>query len=193
MTRCLRVYIAVSSVLLTFPRGNLSSFRSGLPIDSGWIMQKIAVASLAVFHGLTSLTKKELLRTVLFGTGMFIIGGTVTALWQNPFFVRMTPAAGYEMTLLVLESILAGVYFGMKSTGCSIRTAGTGGVLGLLGVACPVCNKVLMLIFGSTLLMTYFEPIRPVVGLLGVVLLAAALWWKLQLRVSICPENAVYP
>lgn len=156
-------------------------------------MQKLVVASLAAIHALTSLTGKEVLRVFLFGTGLFVLGGTVTALWQNPFFVRMTPAAGYEMALLVLESILAGLYFGMQSAGCSIRTAGTGGVLGFLGVACPVCNKVLMLIFGGGFLMTYFEPIRPAVGLLGVILLAAALWWKLQLRVSIAPENAVYP
>jgi hypothetical protein len=156
-------------------------------------VQKLVVSSLAALHGLASLTKKELLRAFLFGTGMFVVGGTITALWQNPFFVRMTPAAGYETALLVLESILAGVYFGMQSAGCSVRTAGVGGALGFLGVACPVCNKVLMLVFGSGLLMTYFEPIRPAVGLLGVALLAAALWWKLQLRVSISPENAIYP
>lgn len=40
-------------------------------------------------------------------------------------------------------------------------------MLNFLGVACPVCNKVLLLIFGWNVLMTYYEPIRIYVAAIG--------------------------
>ncbi len=57
---------------------------------------------------------------------------------------------------------------------CSTKTAGVGGVLGFIGVACPVCNKVLLLLFGGDLLLTYFEPVRVYVAAVGVLAVAAA-------------------
>lgn len=58
------------------------------------------------------------------------------------------------------------------------RPAGAGAIIGFLGIACPVCNKVLVLLIGSALLLEYFEPVRLYVALAGAVLLAAAVWIK---------------
>lgn len=101
--------------------------------------------------------------------------GTVSALWQNPFFVRMTPAGGWEIALLLLMSLLLGAYTAVRRPACSIKSAGTGSILGFLGVACPVCNKVLLLLFGGELLLTYFEPIRIYVAAAGVLIVLFAL------------------
>ncbi len=79
-------------------------------------------------------------------------------------------------------SVLLGVYVVVRRPACSIRTAGTGGVLGFIGVACPVCNKLLLLIFGGELLLTYFEPVRVYVALAGVLAVAAAVWIELARR-----------
>jgi hypothetical protein len=111
---------------------------------------------------------------------MFVGLGTAAALWENPFFMRMTPAGGFEITLLLSQAALAGVYIGLPQPPCGVRTAGAGGVIGFLGIACPVCNKLLVALFGSTLLLQYYEPVRPHLALAGVVLLAFAIW----LRVS---------
>ena len=99
--------------------------------------------------------------------------GTLAALWENPFFVRMTPAGGWEIGMLTLLALLSGIYVAIRRPFCSNKTAGAGGVLGFLGVACPVCNKILLMVFGSELLLTYFEPVRIYVAALGVV---AAAW-----------------
>ncbi len=112
----------------------------------------------------------------------FVVLGTVAALWENPLFIRMTPAGGWEIGLLALLALLSGVYVVVRRPFCSNKTVGIGGVLGFLGVACPVCNKILLLIFGGDLLLTYFEPIRIYVTMLGVLIAAWAVYheWRRQ-------------
>lgn len=113
---------------------------------------------------------------------MFTALGTVAALWENPLFMRMTPTGGFEIALLLLLSVLTGLYVGLPQTECGKRTAGTGGVIGFLGIACPVCNKILVLLFGSTLLLEYYEPARLYLALGGTAFLAVAIWLKLTRR-----------
>lgn len=110
----------------------------------------------------------------------FISLGTVSALWTNPFFMRMTPAGGWEIGLLGLLAVLSGVYVALRGAACADRTAGAGGVLGFIGIACPVCNKILVLLFGGELLLTYFEPIRIYVAAAGAAILALAIFiqWR---------------
>ncbi len=126
------------------------------------------------------------LKRIAWGVGvaaaMFAGLGTVAALWENPLFMRMTPTGGFEIALLLLLSVLAGLYIGLPQAECGKRTAGTGGVIGFLGIACPVCNKILLLLFGSALLLEYYEPIRLYLALGGVILMIVAIWFKLTRR-----------
>lgn len=117
--------------------------------------------------------------------------GTVSALWKNPLFVRMTPAGNWEIGLLALLSILIGIYVAIRSPVCATKSATTGGVLGFLGIACPVCNKVLLLLFGGELLMTYFEPVRLYVAALGTAIVAFAIWWAWRGRLKSEPQEAM--
>ena len=110
----------------------------------------------------------------------FAAFGTVAALWDNPFFIRMTPTSGFEISLLALQAILFGIYFSIPTEYCSAKTLGTGGVLGFLGVACPVCNKILLYVFGAELLLTYLEPARIYLAVIGTLIVALALYVKLQ-------------
>lgn len=145
---------------------------------------------------LTWIPFKSLLRGTAAAIAMFIGLGTVAALWDNPFFVRMTPTGDFEIALLLLQSVLAGFYVGLPQSRCGKRMAGAGAVIGFLGIACPVCNKVLVFLVGSTLLLEYFEPVRPYVALGGVALLALAI--RLKLGRKACadaqiPATAVNP
>lgn len=118
------------------------------------------------------------------GTLSFGVLGTVAALWPNPLFIRMTPAGGWEIGLLSLQSVLLGLYAAIWRPTCSIRTAGAGGLLNFLGIACPVCNKILLLLFGANALMTYYEPLRLYLAFLGVLLTAFVLAREWMLRSS---------
>ena len=114
----------------------------------------------------------------------FVGFGTVAALWDNPVFIRMTPAGDFEIVLLTLLSVLLGIYVGIRRPFCSAKTATASGIVGFIGIACPVCNKVLLLLFGGELLLTYFEPVRIYVAGAGVLLAAAAIMheWLLLRR-----------
>jgi len=127
---------------------------------------------------LTRLQGREYLLGLFAAIAIFLSVGTVTALWPNPFFVRMTPTTGMEIPLLGMEALLAGLYLGIRRTSCALRSAGTGGLLTFLGVACPICNKLLVALFGSGLLLSYLEPYRSYLGVAGLVLTAAALLLK---------------
>lgn len=126
-----------------------------------------------------ALSAKGLTRGAATAAAMFVALGTAAALWANPLFMRMTPAGGFEVALLLLQSTLAGVYVGLPRSACGKRTAGAGAIIGFLGIACPVCNKVLVLLIGSAVLLEYFEPARIYVALGGAALLALAVWLKL--------------
>lgn len=120
---------------------------------------------------------------------VFAALGTVTALWVNPFFFRMTPTSGFEITLLALQAVMFGVYFSIPSTHCPTKTLSAGGVLGFLGFACPVCNKILLYAFGAELLLSYLEPARIYLAALGTLVVGLALYIKLKKRRVLTPDR----
>ena len=132
--------------------------------------------------------KKKLKYTfigLIIGILFFIVSGMVTSLLPNYFFARMMPISTLDYIFLGSSSILLGIYVGVhyykKNTvnKCN-AVAATGGVGSLFAFACPVCNKLLVFLFGATALMTYFEPYRPILGFVSNALLAWALWWRVK-------------
>jgi hypothetical protein len=115
---------------------------------------------------------------------MFLVMGTITALWENPFFIRMTSIHLWDFVILSIESLLIGFFLGIRTSPCAIKKASVGGSLGFLGFACPTCNKILVLLFGAGFLLTYFEPIRLYVGVAGILLFSYALYRKLSRKIS---------
>ena len=109
----------------------------------------------------------------------FIALGTVSAIWANPLFVRMTLVGAWEFPALALLAVLTGVFFALPNT-CGLRRATAGGTAGFLGIACPTCNKILMLIFGGEALLLWFDPMRPYVTAGGIAVLFFAIWrrWR---------------
>lgn len=144
-------------------------------------------------HDKLRLTPRKILIGVIVAAVTFGALGMVSALWDNPLFIRMTPAGNWEIAALLLLSALIGVFIAIRRPACSAKTAGVGGVLGFLGIACPVCNKILLLIFGGDLLLTYFEPIRIYVAALGVLIAGWAVLREWRRDDNTCPELAKSP
>jgi len=116
---------------------------------------------------------------------VFLVTGMVTALLPNPWFIRMLESSLLDYLYLISSSLLLGAYTGVhyfkKSLAVgSTRIACAGGVGGFLAFSCPICNKILLLLFGSTALLTYFEPVRPLLGLVSVVILVTTLYWRIK-------------
>ena len=119
--------------------------------------------------------------SLIIATIVFVMMGTLTALWNNPYFIRMTPVTGWDYVILSLESMLIGLFIGIRRPRCATKKAGIGGVFGFLGFGCSICNKLLLLLFGSSFLLTYFEPIRYYVGATGILIFSFALYQKMVL------------
>ncbi|MFA5796425.1 MAG: hypothetical protein WC916_00120 [Candidatus Woesearchaeota archaeon] len=116
---------------------------------------------------------------------LFFLFGIPTGLIPNSWFTRMIPAKSYDYVFLILSSILLGAYIGLhyykkKSTTLCNVSASTGGIGGFLAFSCPICNKILVFLFGTTALMMYLEPYRLYIGLLSTGILLLALYWKIK-------------
>lgn len=125
-------------------------------------------------------TLRRGLRGTAVGIALFAVLGTVTAVWANPLFVRMTPVGPWEFGATVLTALLAGVTVALWVPRCRLRTSGAGGLASFLGIACPTCNKVLMLSFGGPALLAWFDPVRPWLAAAGVIVMgyAAVRTWR---------------
>ena len=112
--------------------------------------------------------------------------GLPTAIIPNPFFHRMTPPTVWSWVFWLLPSLLFGpllasyVVKEARST-CAIggKTA-SGGLLSVLAVGCPICNKVIVALLGISGALTYFAPIQPILGLASVFLLGYGLWLRFR-------------
>lgn len=138
----------------------------------------------------------RLFRGTLTGLTLFAALGTVTAVWTNPFFVRMTPVGPWELGATTLTAILAAVIVGLWVPQCRLHESGAGGVASFLGIACPTCNKLLMLIFGGPALLAWFDPIRPFLAVAGLIVMAFAAtraWRKFSVFRTAAPLTANAP
>lgn len=123
------------------------------------------------------------------GTGVFLLFGLVTGLIRNPLYVRMVPRTPIDYLLLTVTALLVGIYTAQRlttevndarledggendHTSSEDRLAMSGLIGGFLAVGCPICNVFLLALFSSSALMTYFDPLRPFLGVLSVAILA---------------------
>jgi hypothetical protein len=109
--------------------------------------------------------------------------GIPTDIVPNPWFRRMTPVRPADVVFLVLTALLSGVLVATYLRSISDRTPGVAvgsGVLSVLAVGCPVCNKLVVGLLGFSGALNYFAPLQPMLGSLAVVLAATALGVRLR-------------
>ena len=104
-----------------------------------------------------------------------LVIGLPTVLIPNPVFGRSVPTRPIDyvfwiITIVLIAAIAASYAY---PSACSTQegkvTAGS--VLSFLAVGCPVCNKLALIALGASGAVTYFQPIQPFLGLIGIALL----------------------
>lgn len=123
---------------------------------------------------------RRLFGGLLVGLAVFAAVGTVTSVWSNPYFVRMTPVGSWEMSATALMGLFSGISAGFWTKTCRIGRSGGGGLASFLGIACPTCNKLLMMVFGAPALLAWFDPLRPYMALLGLAGMAWSAWLSVR-------------
>jgi hypothetical protein len=115
-----------------------------------------------------------------------LVIGVPTDVVPNPWFNRVVPVRPLDYVVLALTSVLSGALLATytlpssSATPTGGRTGLAAGVLGWFAIGCPVCNKLVVVLLGSSGALTYFAPIQPLLGLLAVTLSATALAVRLR-------------
>lgn len=126
------------------------------------------------------------------GLATLLVIGVVAAIVDNPLFARMTPVRAQDYAIWLasglLMGLIAGTFVGPVPAGHKGK-ATSGGLLSLLAVGCPICNKLVVLLLGVSGALTVFGPAQLYLGALSVALLA----WTFHLRVRAAARTCPLP
>lgn len=121
----------------------------------------------------------------------FLVIGVPTDIVDTPIFGREVPVRPWEPWVLLGTSVLTGLWFGLQRARRTIDADGTAqgedssvpafsaAGLALFAVACPVCNKIVLIALGTSGALGVWQPLQPwlaaisLVALLGAVAYAA--------------------
>jgi len=135
---------------------------------------------------------RRLLEAIAVGGGVFVLTGVVTGLLPNPLYVRMVPRTPADYLFLTATALFAGAFVYQRSAASATedRFAAGGVVAGFLAFGCPICNALLLALFSSSALMTYFDPLRPLLGAVTTVFFVGVLYYQRRRSCSTCEPAA---
>lgn len=120
-------------------------------------------------------TREAAAKGAVVSVGFLVATATLTGLLPTPVFDRYVPRSGTDVLLLVVTALLLGVYTTQRCTrvDCSgDLPAVLGGLGGSFAVSCPYCIPVITGALGTSAIAAYLVPVRPVVGLASLGVLA---------------------
>ena len=112
-----------------------------------------------------------------------VLLGVPTDLVPTSLFQRMSPIAWWDRPIWAASAALAGLVAATFLGGARRAQGGrlsVGGALSYLAVGCPTCNKLAVLALGTGGASSYFAPVQPFLGILGVGLLTTTLAVRLR-------------
>lgn len=131
--------------------------------------------------------------------------GLVSAIIPNPVFGRQIPPEPFAYWIWLLSAPLMGLVgatysapiraplpasspatFTLAAAQPEARNGSTLGALAgfgaFLAIGCPVCNKLVLVLLGTSGALTIWAPLQPVIGAASLLLLAGTLAWRFRLR-----------
>ncbi|MDX2356403.1 hypothetical protein [Dietzia sp. PP-33] len=134
-------------------------------------------------------------RSAVAAVGTLLLIGIPTDILPNPLFGREIPVRWWEYPVLAATVLLTAAWFGIRSA----REAGTASRVGSdrperpalvtvgvftawFAVACPVCNKIVLLLLGTTGALGVWAPLQPWLAALSLALLTGAVVYRWRAR-----------
>lgn len=109
-------------------------------------------------------------------TAAGLVMGVPTDVVPNGWFTRMTPVRPLDIVLLVLTALALGALaasYVRAHSAPRIGSCAAGGLLTGLAIGCPICNKLVVALVGTSGALSWFAPLQPIIGTAG---LGLALW-----------------
>lgn len=146
------------------------------------------------FSGLRTWPARRWVVAALVAAVVAVVTGIPTDLVPTSLYRRMTPIPWWSWPLWIATALLAGLlaasYLRDRTGGIRAASPVGGGVMSFLAVGCPICNKLVVAALGVSGALTYFAPVQPLLGLVGVGLLAYALRGRLAAAACPLPQRA---
>jgi len=119
-----------------------------------------------------------------------VAAGVPTDVIPNPLASRQVPVAWWNYPVLAVTALLGGLLAAMyvrSRTDHAVtgRSAG-GGLLSVLAIGCPACNKLVVLLVGTSGALNLWAPLQPLLAIASIALLVWALRARLIAEQS-CP------
>jgi len=170
---------------------------------------RAAACRSAAISSLRELDDPRLLAWALaFGIAVLLSFGLITAIIPNPVFGRSIPPEPFAIVVWLISAPLAGLIAatyvvapswnhapasvigasapadasGTRRPADGTTLGSVAGFAAFLAIGCPLCNKVALVLLGTSGALSVFAPIQPLIGAVSVVLLAVTLAWRLHLR-----------
>jgi hypothetical protein len=128
-----------------------------------------------------------------------VAAGVPTDVIPNPLAHRAVPAAWWSYLALAVTALLGGMLAAsyvraQADRDVTGRSAG-GGLLSLLAIGCPACNKLVVMLVGTSGALSLWAPLQPALAVGSIALLVWALRARLAAERS-CPlptQSATMP
>jgi hypothetical protein len=114
-----------------------------------------------------------------------LVLGIPTAIIPNSVFDRVIAAGPANYFFWISTSVVTGTLLATYLLPRTVRDRAAeaglgGGLLAYLAIGCPLCNKVVVALLGTSGAVTIFQPIQPFLGALGLILASVALVIRLR-------------
>lgn len=113
-----------------------------------------------------------------------VLLGVPTAIISTPLFTRMTSIEPEQYVFWIATSVLSGALLATyldREIAQKVAGRGVGaGFLGVFAVGCPICNKLVVGLLGTSGALSYFAPVQPLLGMAAVALASWALWLRIR-------------
>jgi hypothetical protein len=158
----------------------------------------------------TLIDRRLLLHAAFWMIASGLAFGVVAAIIPNPVFGRQIPPEAFAVGVWLVSAPLMGIVMATYTapvTASPIRIVALGpaeaaaaqgrsttlgslaGFGAFLAIGCPVCNKIALVLLGTSGALSIYAPIQPLIGAVSLVLLVATAAWRLRLRATgaACP------
>ena len=128
--------------------------------------------------------QRQWLTAVVGAVAVALAVGLPTDVIPNPLFGRPVDVTWWSYPSLAITSVLGGLllatYVAQPQPVTHERRGIAGGLLGFFAIGCPVCNKLVVIVLGTSGVLDWFAPTQPILAVLSMVLLAVALRQRLN-------------